>query len=430
MTFTTIVHEILISGAERGNAPAYAVRDDDRWVTTSWAEYASQVRRAAKGLIALGVEPGMSVSILGSNHPEWVIFDVAAMAVGAMPAGIYPTNTPHECAYIIEHSESSVILVENREQLDRVLATRSDVPALRHIVLMSNDATDADGVLTWDEFIAGGTDVPDEAVEARMNALGPRDGATLIYTSGTTGPPKGVVLPHGALAYLAETLIDIIPVGIEDRMISYLPLSHIAEQVVTILTPVISGHVIYYEPDITRLAETIKEVHPTAFFAVPRVWEKFYAGANEAVGAASGLKRTLANRALSVGRRYIDAANLGENPGLWITAQYRLFDKIVYSKAKDAMGFDQIRFVFSGAAPLSQAIAEFFAGFGLQILNLYGLSESTGICTFNRPDRNRFGSVGPALPNVELSIADDGEILVRGPNRVHERPRSHSRGTR
>jgi long-chain acyl-CoA synthetase len=249
-----------------------------------------------------------------------------------------------------------------------------------------------------------------------MEALGPRDGGMLLYTSGTTGPPKAVVLPHEALAYMATTLIDIVPVGPDDRVISYLPLSHIAEQVVTLLTAAISGHVVYYETDIRRLAETIKEVRPTAFFAVPRVWEKFYAGAMEAVGEATGVKRVLADRAFAVGRRYIDAISRGEPPGGWLGLQYGLFDKLVYSKAKKAMGLDRARFLFSAAAPLSPTITEFLAGLGMQILNLYGLSECTALCTFNRPTRNRIGSVGTALPGVELKIAEDGEILTRGPN--------------
>ena len=416
MTFSSIPQEILTTGVQRGDSGAYAVRDGKQWEMTSWAEYASQIHMAARGLIALGVEPGTPVSILGSNRPEWVIFDVAAMAIGAMPAGIYPTNTPQECAYVIDHSGSPVVLVENSVQLDKVVGRRSELPALRHIVLMNNDAADVEGVLTWDEFLARGDAVPADTVEARMNALEPDDGAALIYTSGTTGPPKAVVLPHGALAHVARSAIDIIPVGSEDRVISYLPLSHIAEQVITILTPAISGHVVHYEPDITRLAETIKEVRPTAFFAVPRVWEKFYAGVNGALGTATGAKKAIADRALTVGRRSIDAINRGEEPPALLRAQYSLFDKIVYSKAKDALGLDQVRFVLSAAAPLSPAIAEFFSGLGLQILNLYGLSESTGICTFNRPDRNRFGSVGPAISGVEVKIADDGEILVRGPN--------------
>ncbi|NIA26043.1 MAG: AMP-binding protein [Gammaproteobacteria bacterium] len=416
MAFESIVHKILTTGAERGSVPAYAVRDNDRWVTTSWAEYVSKIRDAAKGLIALGVEPTMSVSILGTNQPEWVIFDVAAMAIGALPAGIYATNTPTECAYVIKHSESPVVLVQNLEQLDKILVKRHELPGLRHIVLMGNDAIGGDGAMTWDEFVAGGSQISDETLDARLDGLGPRDGATLLYTSGTTGPPKAVVLPHEALAYIARVLIDIIPVGPDDRVISYLPLSHIAEQVITLLTPAVSGHVVYYETDIRRLAETIKEVRPTAFFAVPRVWEKFYAGVSEAVSKATGVKKVLADRALAVGRRHMGAINRGEAPGAWLGLQYRLFDKLVYSKAKKAMGLDQARFAFSAAAPLSITIPEFFAGLGLQILNLYGLSECTGVCAFNRPANNRFGSVGPALPQVELKIAEDGEILTRGPN--------------
>lgn len=414
MAFETIAHRILAEGADRGAAAAYAVRHGDRWVTTSWAEYVSQVRDAAKGLIALGVEPTMSVSILGTNQPEWVIFDVAAMAVGAIPAGIYPTNTPEECAYVIDHSESSVVLVQDQDQLEKVLAKRAELPSLRHVVLMGEEASE--GAMTWGEFVRRGSDVSDASLDARMNALGPRDGATLIYTSGTTGPPKAVMLPHEALAFMAKTLIDIIPVGPEDRVISYLPLSHIAEQVVSLLTPAISGHAVYYEKDIRRLAETIKEVRPTAFFAVPRVWEKFYAGVNETLAAATGVKKTLATRAVDVGRNHTNAVNRGETPNVWLATQYALFDKLVYSKAKAAMGLDQARFLFSSAAPLSPTIAEFFAGLGMQILNVYGQSECTGLCAFNRPAKNRFGSVGPALPDVELAIAEDGEILTRGPN--------------
>jgi long-chain acyl-CoA synthetase len=416
VVFETVVHKVLKAGAERGNAVAYAARDGERWATTTWAEYTSRVRAAAKGLIALGVEPGQPVCIFGTNQPEWVIFDVAAMAVGAMPAGIYPTNTPEECAYVINHSGSPVVLVQNQERLDRILAKRPEMPGLRHIVLMGNAPAAAPGALTWDQFVAGGRGVPDEALEARLAALGPRDGGTLLYTSGTTGQPKAVVLPHEALSYMAATLIDLIPVGPADRVISYLPLSHIAEQIVTVLTPAVSGHVIYYEPNIKGLAETIKEIRPTAFFAVPRVWEKFYAGVSEVVNEATGLKKVIATKAFAVGRKHVDARSRGKQPGRGLAFQYGLFDRIVFAKAKEKMGFDQTRYMFSAAAPLSPTITHFFAGLGMQILNLYGQSECTGLCSFNRPARNRIGSVGPALPSVELRIADDGEILTRGPN--------------
>jgi long-chain acyl-CoA synthetase len=416
VAFETVAGRILRAGTERGTAVAYAVRDGARWVTTSWAEYAAQVRAAAKGLIALGVEPGRPVCIFGTNQPEWTIFDVAAMAVGAMPAGIYPTSTPEECAYVIDHSEAPVVLVQNRERLERILAKRDQMPALRQIVLMGNDPVDVPGVLTWDEFIAGGRGIPDSAVEARLNALGPRDGAMLLYTSGTTGMPKAVVLPHQALSCWATTLIDIIPMSTADRVISYLPLSHIAEQIPTVLTPAVSGHPVYYEPDIRRLADTIKEIRPTGFFAVPRVWEKFYAGASEVVVKATGVKRVIAGRAFAVGRQWVDTISQGEQPGARLRLRFRLFDRLVYSPAREKMGLDQAWCLFSAAAPLSPGVIHFFAGLGMQILNIYGLSECTGLCAYNRPDRNRIGSVGPALPHVELKIAGDGEILTRGPN--------------
>ncbi len=416
MSFETIPQMILRAGSDRGEADAYAVRGDAGWVTTSWRAYAEEITAAARGLIALGVEQGSPVAILGANSPDWVIFDVAAMAIGAMPAGIYPTSTPDECAYVLEHSRSPVVLVQNEEQLAKVLGIRGGIPTLKNVVLMRGASADADGVLTWDEFIEQGIGVQGNGIEGRLAALGPRDGATLIYTSGTTGRPKAVVLPHEALVSTAEAIKSFIDVGMSDSALSYLPLSHIAEQIVSIHTPAVMGHTIYYEPDIYRLAESLKEVRPTAFFAVPRVWEKFYAAVTEKLGEATGVKAAIANRALDVGRQHTAALDRGEQPGTLLGVQFGLFDKLVYSKAKEAMGLDRCRFMFSSAAPLSPKIAEYFSGLGMQILQLYGQSECTGICAFNAPDRNRIGSVGPALPCAELSIAEDGEVLTRGPS--------------
>ncbi|MCL1692188.1 MAG: long-chain fatty acid--CoA ligase [Actinomycetia bacterium] len=416
MSFETIPQMILRAGRERGTADAYAVRRDDRWVTTSWVDYAGEVAAAARGLIGLGVEAGSPVAILGTNTPEWVIFDVAAMAVGAMPAGIYPTNSPDECAYVLDHSRSSVVLVQNEKQLAKVLERGGELPALRHIVLMRGQSSESDGVLTWGQFLDRGTTVPFSDVESRMAALGPRDGATLIYTSGTTGRPKAVVLPHEALVSTTEAIKSFIDAGMSDSAVSYLPLSHIAEQLVTILTPAVSGHAVYYEPDIFRLLDTLKEVRPSIFFAVPRVWEKFYAVVSGKMEEASGVKAAIANRALVVGREHTATLNRGEQPQAWLASQYGFFDKLVYSKVKTAMGLDRSRFLFSGAAPLAPSIPEFFSGFGMQILNIYGQSENTAGCAYNRPNRNRFGSVGPAFPGAELRIADDGEILARGPS--------------
>jgi len=416
MSFEPIPYQIINAGSARGAADAYGVRRDDQWVMTSWRDYVDQVKAAARALIALGVEPGEAVAILGSNTPEWVIFDVAAMAIGATPAGIYPTNSPDECAYVIEHSRSPVVLVQNQTQLDKVLEKWDELPNLRTVVLMPGASSDVDGVMTWDEFIGRGAGVDMKAVDERLSALEPRDPATLIYTSGTTGPPKAVVLPHEAMVSTIESIHTFIPLTTADSAVSYLPLSHIAEQIVSIHAPAIMGLTVYYEPDIFRLADTLKEVRPTAFFAVPRVWEKFYAAVSEKLGEATGVKASIANRALSVGSQHTTALDQGQQPSGWVSTQYGLFDKLVYGKAKEAMGLDRCRFMFSSAAPLSPSIAEFFSGLGMQLLQLYGESECTGICAFNEPGKNRVGSVGPALPGIELDIAEDGEILVRGPN--------------
>lgn len=416
MSFETIPHKILKAGPERGAAEAYAVRTDRAWVATSWRAYAEEVEAAARALIALRVEKGTPVAVLGNNTPEWVIFDVAAMAVGAMPTGIYPTSSAEECAYIIEHSESPVVLVQDQVQLSKILEKWPELPHLRNIVLMRGESSDADGVLTWDSFIGRGVGVGAEEVETRLAGLGPRDGATLIYTSGTTGKPKAVVLPHEALVSNVEAIWSFIDAGMSDSAVSYLPLSHIAEQLVTILTPAVTGHTVYYEADIYRLGDTLKEVRPTIFFAVPRVWEKFYAAVSEELGGVSGVKAAIANQAQKIGRHHTATLNRGAEPGGWLGFQYGVFDKLVYSKVKAAMGLDRSRFLFSGAAPLAASIAEYFSGFGMQILNIYGQSENTAGCAYNRPDRNRYGSVGPVFPCAELQIAHDGEILMRGPN--------------
>jgi len=414
MAFKSIPERIFEAGREWATIDAYAIRDGSTWVTTTWEEYAGEVRRAARAMIGLGIEKGTPAAILSTNTPDWVIFDVAAMSIGAMPAGIYPTSLPSEAAYVINHSQTPVVLVQNREQLDKILDKRDEMPDLEHIVMMRG-GPDVDGVMSWDEFNALGDSIDPGRVDARLNDVGPADPGTLIYTSGTTGQPKAVVLSHEALVFVANAIHELAPIGPEDTTISYLPLSHIAEQIVTVLTPPIMGHTVHFEPDISRLVDTLKEVRPTVFFAVPRVWEKFYLGVSGKLGAETGAKGALIDRALKVGREHSAVLDRGETPGRWLEFQYGMFDKIVYSKAKEAVGMDRARFLFSSAAPLSPTVAEYLEGLGLRILQLYGLSEC-GVAASNRPEGNKIGTVGPALPGAEIRIADDGEILTRGPH--------------
>ncbi len=417
MAYDTIPHRVLKNGDMHGDRPAYFVKREDAWKATSWRTYADEVRAAAKSLIALGVEPGTAVNILGFNRPEWVIMDVAAMAAGAVPAGIYTTNSPAECRYIIAHSAAPVVLVEDESQWRKIEQVRSDLPDLRHVVTMS-DAPPIDDpmVLPWEEFLGKGSDVGDEVLQARLDALEGDGLATLIYTSGTTGPPKGVMLSHDNLVWTPQQVVEPFGLGPDDRVLSYLPLSHIAEQSFTIAAPALLGFSVYYAESIEKVADNIKEVKPTVFFAVPRVWERFYAGVSAELAKATGVKERIAGWARNVGSQVTELRNQGKSPGALLAAQHKIADTLVFSKIRHALGFEEARVLVSGAAPLAKEIADFFGGLGLTIHEVYGQSEDSGPTSFNLPGRTRFGSVGPAYPNVAVEIAGDGEVLVKGRN--------------
>ncbi len=408
----------LVRNAEQTPATAaYYEKVDGEYIPTSWGEYADQVRLAAKSLVAMGCEPGHHITILGFNRPEWVIADHACMAAGGAPAGIYTTNSPEEVQYITGHAAAPVILVENEEQLAKVTAVRDQLPDLRWIVTMRGvEAKDDDTILTWDEFLAKGEDLDDSVYYRRVDGLQPDDLATLIYTSGTTGPPKGVMLTHSNLSWTTDQADGVVSVDSRDRLVSYLPLSHIAEQMFTIHIAASKRYPVYFAESIDALADNIKEVRPTVFFAVPRVWEKFHAGVSAKLGEATGIKARLAAWAQDVGRRVVGIRNEGGEPGGLLAAQYRIASKLVHHKVKEALGMDACRFAVSGAAPVDASVLEFFAGFDLTIYEVYGQSEGSGPTTFARPGRNRFGTVGPAYPGTEVKIADDGEIVLKGGN--------------
>ena len=408
----------LFHNAERWpSTPAYYEMADGAYVPTTWAGYADQVRTAGKALMALGFQPGQHVTILGFNRPEWVILDLACMAVGGAPAGIYITNSAEEVGYINEHSEAPLTLVENQDQLDKVLATRERTPALKWIVTMRGMGPHPDpSVLTWDEFLAAADRATDADFGSRLDSLDPDALATLLYTSGTTGPPKGVMLSHRNLTWTADMGIPMSGVTSGERLVSYLPLSHIAEQMFTLHIAISVGYSVYFAESIPALADAIKTVRPTLFFAVPRVWEKFHSGVSAELAHATGAKAKIAAWAQNAMRSAIHATNEGKHPSRAVGLQAKIADKLVGHKVRAAVGLDACRFAVSGAAPISQEVLEFFGGFGLSIMEVYGQSEGSGPSTFNQPGRTRFGTVGPPFPGCDIRIADDGEVLVRGGN--------------
>jgi long-chain acyl-CoA synthetase len=417
MPADTIPARLFERAREMPARPAYYDKRDGVWVPTGYRQYSLQVMRAGKALMALGCEPGSTVSILGFNRPEWVIFDLACMCIGGAPAGIYTTSSPSEVGYVIRHARSPVVLVENEAQYKKVAAERASLPDLRWIVTMRGVRVDDPTVIPWDELDGRGEGISDEAFFARVHALQPGGLATLIYTSGTTGPPKGVMLSHHNLAWSAKAAYEIRPHGTgPDRGLSYLPLSHIAEQMFSIHGPLTSGAAVYFAESIEKVPDNLKEVRPTIFFGVPRIWEKLHAGISGKLAEATGAKQKIAAWAMSVGCQVSEHRMAGKPLPPILEAQHRVADRLFFSKVKGAIGLDCAHTCVSGAAPVAKEVLELLASLDLLVQEVYGQSEDTGPTSYNRPGKVKLGTVGPVFPGVDVKIAEDGEILVRGPN--------------
>ena len=390
--------------------PAMARKRSGAWQPTTWAGYRDAVRQAARALVALGVERQRGVAILSANRPEWYVANLAAITVGARPAGIYTNSTPEQCRYVVEHAEAAVVFAENHDALAR-LEGAGRPNGLKAIVLM--DGTPAGpGVLGWDEFLAHGEAAHEAELDRRLAAARRADVCTLIYTSGTTGMPKAVMLTHANLTFIAERAREILPVTAEDRLISYLPLSHIAEQVVSHILSLATGACVHFAETIEKLPENLREVRPQLFLGVPRVWEKIQAGIQAKGAEASPLRRRIAAWARGKGLAGGYADQQGR-PRPW---GYALAERLVFAKLRERLGLDQARMLVASAAPMAKETLDYFQSLGLPIMEVYGMSECTGPATMSIPSRYRLGRAGYALPGTELRIADDGEILIRGPH--------------
>jgi long-subunit acyl-CoA synthetase (AMP-forming) len=389
--------------------PAMARKRSGVWEKTSWREYREAVQRAAAGFVALGVEPGQGVAILAANRPEWFVANLGAQAAGARPAGIYTNSTPDQCRYILEHAEAAVAVVESRELLERLDASGGRPAGLKHVVAMEAGVA---GALGWSELLSRGEAAHQKEVERRSAATSADDVATLIYTSGTTGAPKAVMLSQGNLAFIAARAQDILPVGAEDRLISYLPLSHIAEQVVSHLLSIATGACVYFAESLEKLPENLREVRPHVFLGVPRVWEKIQAGMQAAGAQASPLRRRIAAWARGVGL----AAGYADQQGRPRPWSYGIADHLVFQKVRARLGFDAARMLVVSAAPIAKETLDYFQSLGLPIMEVYGMSECTGPTTMSIPKRYRLGWAGCALPGTGLKLAEDGEVLMRGPH--------------
>ena len=321
-----------------------------------------------------------------------------------------------------DNCQARVAVLEGADELRRFRAVLPDLPALTHIVLLDATAVDDadDGqLLTWDELLArgrGALATDRETFEQRWQESTPEDTATVIYTSGTTGPPKGVVLTHHNCMFEAISLIQLAGLPAGTTSVSYLPLAHIAERLLSVYIPLQLRIHTYFCPDTKQAIDYVKEARPAFFFGVPRVWEKFRAGITAQIEGQDGLKRTLARRTIEVGRRVVAAEQSGRQPSGLLALQHRMLDHLVAAKIREGVGLDRCVMTASAAAPLSVDVGEFFYALGLPIVEVYGMTETTGVVTGNRPGAVRLGSVGPPLDGVEVMLAEDGEVLARGPN--------------
>ncbi|HYU32108.1 MAG TPA: AMP-binding protein [Thermoanaerobaculia bacterium] len=405
----TIMSVLERTARDHGERPAMRVKDGGQWRTTTWKEYREQAWLAARGFLRLGLAPGQGVAIMGFNRPEWFLADVGAIAAGGIPAGIYITNSPEQCQYIADHAEAAVAVVENTHYLDVFRQIRDRLPHLKAIVLMTGSASE-EGVYTWQQLLDLGAQVPEEELRRRIEDQKPEDLCTLIYTSGTTGPPKAVMLSHHNVTWTTQRVVEAYGVNAEDAMISYLPLSHIAEQVVSLHCSMAVGGCAWFAESIEKLGENLREARPSFFFAVPRVWEKMQAAIQAAGAQNTGLKKKIAAWARGVGL----AGGRADQEGRPRPILYPVANQLVFSKVREKLGLDRARVCSTSTAPISTETLEFFSSLGLPILEVYGMSECTGPATLSLPDHYHFGKVGRAILGTELVTAADGEVLMRG----------------
>ncbi|MGW0482105.1 AMP-dependent synthetase/ligase [Nonomuraea sp. NPDC003214] len=395
------------------DAEAYRYPSGDGWTSMTWRQTGDRVRELALGLTKLGAGPGARVSILCSTRVEWILCDLAVLSTGAATTTIYPSNTAAESAFVITDSGSTIVIAENDEQVAKLRSVRKELPDVTHVVVIDGEAGDDGWVVTLDSVrAAGGESDGDSDYAAMVAAIGADDVATLIYTSGTTGRPKGVVLTHDNWLYAAGAVREIDLLSGADLHFLWLPLSHSFGK---LLEVVMLGEGVPTAIDgrLDRIADNLGALRPTFMAAAPRIFEKIHNTVAATQQREGGVKLKIFNWAKATGVRVVRARQRGASIPLTTRLEYALADRLVFGKLRARFG-GRIRFFISGAAPLSQDIAEFFDAAGLTILEGYGLTESSAGSFLNRPDSVKFGTVGLPLPGTEVRIADDGEVLIGG----------------
>lgn len=399
--------------AKTPEAPFLRTKRNGVWHDTSWRTGGERIEAIMRGLAALGFKPDDKVNILGNTSDLWILTDLAIVGMGGICVPIYQSNTPEDCQYIIDNCEAKFVFAENAAQLKKLLAIRNQISNVAKVITFDGAGADGDWVLSWDEFLQRGAEVDAATVRAWSEAVKPDTLATFVYTSGTTGKPKGAMLTHGAFLAVTDSVAQVLDLSEQDLTLLYLPLAHIFARILE-MGAIRSGYCIAICEGIDKIMDNLSEVRPTFFPSVPRIFEKAYAKIVSQAKAGGGVKAKIFDWAIGVGREVGRYRQRREAVPLGLRLQHRLADKLVYSKLKNRFG-GRIKFFISGGAPLAKEIAEFFLAADLLILEGYGMTETTAVTNVNRPDAFKLGTVGPTVPYVEQKIADDGEILDRGP---------------
>jgi long-chain acyl-CoA synthetase len=393
-------------------------KSGDQWLDVTVPEFRDSVRWLATALYEMGVKPGDRVAILSENRPEWTISDFAILCASAVTVPVYPTLLGWQIEYILNDASTVTLICSNQEQLDKVLEIRSHVPCLNNIIVCDPPATLPAGVLAFKDVVAQGKKYEEangrQWFDTSRNSRTPDDLATLVYTSGTTGNPKGAMLSHGNITSNTVTVREFVPFQPGDIALSILPLSHILERMVDFLY-LYKGGCIAYAENVNKVADNLAEVRPHYFGAVPRLFEKMRARVLDNVAGAPPARQKIFAWALKVAEERLPYMVDRKPMPLGLKLKSAIADKLVFSKIIARLG-GRVKYVVSGGAPLSADLAAFFIGAGVEILEGYGLTETSPVIAVNRPDKRRIGTVGPIIPGVEVRIAPDGEILSRGPH--------------
>jgi long-chain acyl-CoA synthetase len=421
----TIVDAFIANGQRHPGRPAMRRGPDERstaggWEALTWSEYLLAATQVAGGLAELGVNPGQRVAILSANRVEWHLADLGTLLNGSVTVPIYPTSSPTQVAYILGHAEVAVCFVDTHAQLGKVLEVRDELPALERVVLADGARRASDSfVISFEELRGVGADrlVNDPgAVDKRSRQVHPDDAATIVYTSGTSGPPKGVVISHANIMWSLRCVAPAYDIGEGERFLSFLPLSHIAERMVSDFMPIAVAGETWFARSLTTVAEDLPACRPTVFVAVPRVWEKMRERIEDHVRTQALPVRAAVDRYVTLGLRKVTAEQEGTSQAWSAIALYEVLDRTIGATIRQQLGLDQAHVLVTAAAPTHPDLIRWFHAIGLPLIQMYGQTEGCGAGAGNHADHMRIGTVGTALPGISLRTADDGEILIKGGN--------------